>query len=84
LPLLLIHDIVIPTALSSRTNSLVDYHANPTGQVVTDEFGNTLTITGPVTRTWVTTLPNGVVSTVTEVLTPTVEVPGSGPSPMEP
>lgn len=63
-------------AIGGTNNS---FHAIITPQVVTDHEGNTLTLTGPVTRTWVTTFPNGVVSTVTEVLTPTVDVAGAEP-----
>lgn len=46
--------------------------------VLTDHSGHTITTTGtaPITLTYVTTLPNGVVSTVTEVITPTAEVFG--------
>lgn len=63
-------------AIGGTNNS---FHTTTTPQVVTDHEGNTLTLTGPVTRTWVTTFPNGVVSTVTEVLTPTVDVAGAEP-----
>ncbi|CAG7849283.1 SubName: Full=Uncharacterized protein {ECO:0000313/EMBL:CCA69493.1} [Serendipita indica DSM 11827] len=53
-------------------------------QVVTDHQGNLHTITAPLTRTYLTTLPNGVVSTVTEVITPTDYVGASGSSGMSP
>lgn len=58
--------------------------ANGTGsvipRVVTDHAGNSMTITAPVTMTYVTTLPNGVVSTVTETFTPD-PAPGVGGEP---
>ncbi|PVF99713.1 hypothetical protein CPB86DRAFT_756192 [Serendipita vermifera] len=40
---------------------------------ITDRLGNTVAVTGtePITLTYLTTLPNGVVSTVTEIVTPT-------------
>jgi hypothetical protein len=42
--------------------------------IVTDENGHTIVATGPVTFEYLTTLPNGIVSTVTEVVTPSADV----------
>ncbi|KAG8810700.1 hypothetical protein FRC17_002823 [Serendipita sp. 399] len=59
---------VVPINAGANLNGLT--RTTPP-QVVTDHNGHLLTITGPYTTTYVTTLPNGVVSTVTEVITPT-------------
>ncbi|KAG8861869.1 hypothetical protein FRB91_000113 [Serendipita sp. 411] len=67
------------TVVPINNGQAVDSQSRTTPpQVVTDHLGNSLTITAPYTTTYVTTLPNGVVSTVTEVITPTSYISGPG------
>lgn len=49
--------------------------------VFTDPYGHTIVATAPVTFEYLTTLPNGVVSTVTEVVTPSADSRSNPPNP---